>query len=556
MPARASTPKSAREGPASAPSNRPAFSVILPSVPTTNAATPRGPTEEIARLRLERDLFQRLLELGSRDDMRPFLEDALALIAEVTGARKGYIEIDRPGRAGSGGEASEPRVWIARGLSEDELAQARREISTGIVAEALATGATISTASALDDPRFRDQRSVQAQRIQAVLCAPIGKEAPLGVLYLQGRSAPGPFPEEDRAHAETFARHLAVLADRLLARAERDLAAASVDHTAALRSRLHVEGVAGTSRALAEVLRQVSVAAPVPVAVLITGESGTGKTAIARALHASSPRAGGPFVEVNCAAIPETLFESELFGAEKGAHSTATRRIDGKIDAARGGTLFLDEVGELPLSIQSKLLMFLQSRRYYRLGSSSPIEADVRVVAATNADLEELVQAKRFREDLYYRLNVLEVRVPPLRDRREDIVPIAEAIAVGLGRSNQRVIPLSSAARAALAEGEWPGNVRQLENAVARGWAVALHEEAAAIEPWHVFPDRAASGGASAGDAATYEDAVRSFQARFLREALDKYGWNVSETARRVGLARSHLYDLIRAHGIARSTRK
>jgi DNA-binding NtrC family response regulator len=517
----------------------------------TNAEGPRSPTEEIARLRLERDLFQRLLELGSRDDIRPFLEDALALIAEVTGARKGYIEIDRPGRAGAGDEPSEPRLWMARGLSEDELAHARREISTGIVAEALATGATISTASALNDPRFRDQRSVQAQRIQAVLCAPIGKDPPLGVLYLQGRSAPGPFPEEDRAHAEIFARHLAVLADRLLARAERDLAAASVDHTAPLRARLRVEGVAGTSRALAEVLRQVSVAG-----VLITGESGTGKTAIARALHASSPRAGGPFIEVNCAAIPETLFESELFGAEKGAHSTATKRIDGKIDAARGGTLFLDEVGELPLSIQSKLLMFLQSRRYYRLGSSSPIEADVRVVAATNANLEELVQAKRFREDLYYRLNVLEVRVPPLRERREDIVPIAESIALGLGRSNQRAIPLSSAARAALSESEWPGNVRQLENAVARGWAVALHEEAAAIEPWHVFPDRAASGSASAGDPATYEDAVRVFQARFLREALEKHGWNVSETARRIGLARSHLYDLIRAHGIARSARK
>jgi DNA-binding NtrC family response regulator len=524
----------------------------------TTAANARGPAEEITRLRLERDLFQRLLELGSRDDMRPFLEDALALIAEVTGARKGYIEIDRPDRAGEG-DAGEPRLWMARGLSDDELAQARREISTGIVAEALATGATISTASALDDPRFRDQRSVQAQRIQAVLCAPIGSDPPLGVLYLQGRSAPGPFPEEDRAHAEIFARHLAVLADRLLARAERDLASASIDHTAALRSRLRIEGVAGTSRALAEVLRQVAVAAPVPVAVLVTGESGTGKTAIARALHASSPRAGGPFVEVNCAAIPETLFESELFGAEKGAHSTATKRIDGKVDAARGGTLFLDEVGELPLSIQSKLLMFLQSRRYYRLGSSSPIEADVRVVAATNADLEELVQAKRFREDLYYRLNVLEVRVPPLRERREDIVPIAEAIALGLGRSGQRAIPLSGAARAALSESEWPGNVRQLENAVARGWAVALHEEAAAIEPWHLFPDRAAIGGAGAGEAgeaATYEDAVRLFQARFLREALEKHGWNVSETARRIGLARSHLYDLIRAHGIARAPRK
>jgi DNA-binding NtrC family response regulator len=506
-----------------------------------------APTDDIARLRLERDLFRRLLELGSREDMRPFLEDALSLIAEVTSARKGYIEL-----RGEGGRASPPRFFIARGFNDDEIAAVRREISTGIVAEAIETGRTISTASAVEDPRFRDQRSVQAQRIQAVLCAPVGSSPPLGVVYLQGRAAPGPFPEEDRAHAETFARHLAPLADRLLAR---DAAAAGLDHTAAYRQRLSVVGIAGTSRALAEVLRQVSVAAPVPVAVLITGESGTGKTALARALHESSPRARGPFIEVNCAAIPEALFESELFGAEKGAHSTATRRIEGKVDAAKGGTLFLDEVGEIPLALQGKLLMFLQSKRYYRLGSATPIEADVRVVTATNASLEELVQKKRFREDLFYRLNVLEVRVPPLRDRREDIGPIAEAIVEGLGKAHERPLPLSRAAQVALAEAEWPGNVRQLENALARGWAVALSEGADAILPAHLFPERAAAAGGDA-ETATYEDAVRRFQARFLREALEANGWNVSETARKVGLSRSHLNDLIRAHGLSRAPRR
>lgn len=509
-----------------------------------------APPSEIDRLRLERDLFLRLLELGARDDLRPFLEDALALIVEVTGARRGYIEV----RAGS---RESPPFWIAHGLTDAELAQARREISTNIVAEALATGRTVSTASAFEDPRFRAQESVQAQRIQAVLCAPIllgaaPANATIGVVYLQGRKAPGPFPEVDRAHAEIFARHLAPLADRLLAREE---AASAADHTAELRARLAASGIAGTSRALAEVFRQVLVAAPVPVAVLVTGESGTGKTAIARALHDSSPRARGPFVELNCAALPEALFESELFGAEKGAHSTATRRIEGKVDAARGGTLFLDEVGEIPLALQSKLLMFLQSRRYYRLGGNAAIEADVRVIAATNASLEDLVQNKRFREDLYYRLNVLEVRVPPLRDRREDVGPIAEAIVRALGEAHDRPLPISRAAKVALLESEWPGNVRQLENAIQRGWAVALSEEAPAIEPRHLFPDRPAAEGAEAGGE-KYEDALRRFQARFLREALEQNGWNVSETARRVGLARSHLNDLIKAHGLSRAARK
>jgi Nif-specific regulatory protein len=499
------------------------------------------------RLRLERDLFRRLLELGARDDLRPFLEDALSLIVEVTGARQGYLEVRAGGRAGLG-----PPFWIGKGVTDAELVEVRRAISTQIIAEALSSGRTISTASAVDDPRFRGHESVLAQRIRAVLCAPIGEAPSIGVVYLQGRSAPGPFPEEDRVHAEIFARHLAPLADRLLAR---EVASSAADHTAELRGRLAVSGVAGTSRALGEVFRQVLVAAPVPVAVLLTGESGTGKTAIARALHESSPRARGPFVEVNCAALPEALFESELFGAEKGAHSTATRRIEGKVDAAKGGTLFLDEVGEIPLPVQSKLLMFLQSRRYYRLGGSAPIEADVRVIAATNADLPELVADKRFREDLYYRLNVLEVRVPPLRDRPEDVGSIAEAIVAALGKAHDRPLPISRAARVALAESEWPGNVRQLENAVQRGWATALGEGAAAIEPRHLFPDR---GGAAegAGGATTYEEAMRRFQAKFVREALEQNGWNVSETARRIGLARSHLNDLIKAHGLARGGRK
>jgi Nif-specific regulatory protein len=512
---------------------------------------------DVERLRLERDLFLRLLELGARDDLRPFLEDALRLIVEVTGAQKGYLELSA-GRAGA-----DPPFWIARGLDDAELAQARRALSTGIIAEALASGRTVSTASAVEDPRFRGHASVQAQRLQAVLCAPVGQEvvpdgaspqtplrAPIGVVYLAGRASTGPFPEADRAHVELFARHLAPLADRLL---YRETAAALADHTVEPRRRLSVAGMAGTSRALAEVFRQILVAAPVPVAVLITGESGTGKTAVARALHDSSPRGPKPFVEINCAAIPETLFESELFGAEKGAHSTATRRIEGKIDAARGGTLFLDEVGEMPFAMQSKLLTFLQSRRYYRLGGTAAVEADVRVVAATNADLPERVAERRFREDLYYRLNVLEVRVPPLRERPEDIAPIAEHLVRALGESHDRVIPLSRAARLALGESEWPGNVRQLENAVQRGWAVALSEGAPAIEPRHIFPDRA--GAEPDAASATYEDAMRRYQGRFLREALEQSGWNVSETARRIGLARSHLNDLIKAHGLSRGKR-
>ncbi len=491
-----------------------------------------APRSELDRVRAERDLFQRLLELGHQEDLTPFLEGALDLVLEATGAKRGYLEL-------TGG------FHMARGFTESELLGVRQEISTGIVAQALATGRTVSTASAVDDPRFRDQKSVQAQKIRAVLCAPVSS---LGVVYLQGRDAAGPFPEEDRAHVETFARHLAPFADRLLTRA-----APEEDATRELRARLPKLSIAGTSRALAEVLRQVLVAAPVNVPVLVTGETGTGKTALARALHDASPRARAPFVEINCAAVPEALFESELFGAEKGAHSTATKRVEGKIDAARGGTLFLDEIGEMPLALQAKLLMFLQSKKYYRLGSSTPIDADVRVVAATNADLESLAREKRFREDLFYRLNVLAIAVPPLRDRVEDIGPIADAVAASLLEREGRGAPLSRAAHRALAEAEWPGNVRQLENVVQRGWATALADGSAAIEPKHLFPQRAKTGGESEGEPLGYQEATRAFQAKFLREALEATSFNVSETARRIGLARSHLNDLIRVHGLTRT---
>ncbi len=379
-----------------------------------------------------------------------------------------------------------------------------------------------------------------------MLCAPIGGTAPFGALYLQGRPSPGPFTERERQLAEAFAHRVAPLADRL----RQQPAEAPDDPTREARARLKVDGVVGASKALADALRLVAVASQVDVPVLFVGESGTGKTELARCLHASSRRARGPFVELNCAAIPETLLEAELFGAERGAHSTATRRTPGKIAAAEGGTLFLDEVAELAQGAQAKLLQFLQSKHYYRLGDATPQRADVRVVAATNADLESSVQSKRFREDLYYRLDVFRVRVPSLRERVEDIALIAESIARA-GAPDGHPLTLTRAARAALTSAEWPGNVRQLAAAVQRGIAFAIDEGVSAIDAHHLFPERAI---AAAGPEAplTWQEATRRFQRALLEETLASCGGNVSEAARRLDLARSHLHDLLRAHGLGR----
>jgi Nif-specific regulatory protein len=491
------------------------------------------------RLRLERDLYRRLLELGTYDDPRPFLRDALELVVGVTGARRGFLSM--------GGDDRAPAAFLASGFDDEEIARIQAQVSGGIIAQAISTGRTVHTDSALVDPRFSAHQSVQLNRISAVLCAPIGEDRPLGVVYLQDRTADGPFTEAERDRAELFARHLAPFVDRLALRQRVD-----ADATTAIRARLAVDGLVGRSKQLADVLNQVEAAARFAMPVLLTGPSGTGKTAFARAIHDNSPRASGPFIELNCATLPEALFESELFGAEKGAHSTATRRMPGKIAAAEGGTLMLDEIGELPLALQGKLLQFLQSREYYALGSTTVERANVRVIAATNADLRGGVERRTFREDLYWRLDVLSIRMPPLDERRGDIEPLARHLASAACRRNELPeMDLSPSAIAALDSADWPGNIRQLGHVVEMAVIRAAMAGARRLERRHVFPDAADEvAAAEVRGPMTWQESTRVFQAGLLAQVLAATGWNISETARRLDLTRTHVRHLIASFGL------
>jgi len=311
------------------------------------------------------------------------------------------------------------------------------------------------------------------------------------------------------------------------------------------------EDLVGTGPAMRKVFETIQKVAETDLTVLVRGESGTGKELVAQALHHRSARAKRPFVAVNCAAISRELVESELFGHEKGAFTGADARRAGRFEAAEGGTIFLDEIGDMAPETQAKVLRVLQERSFERVGGTKPIEADVRVVAATHRDLEADVQADRFREDLYYRLRVVELEIPPLRDRLEDLPMLVarflEQVADRLDRERK---PISDSAMARLARHPWPGNVRELRNVVEQAAVMASGE---AIEEEDLRLDSSAVLAVAAAlpnHAATFTDAkklaVEQFERDYLLRALRQNGGNISRTAESIGMVRQSLQQKIR----------
>ncbi|MBZ0270731.1 sigma-54 dependent transcriptional regulator [bacterium] len=313
--------------------------------------------------------------------------------------------------------------------------------------------------------------------------------------------------------------------------------------------------IVGESPAMRALKEQIDRAAPTDGRVLITGENGAGKELVARQIHAQSTRADKPFIEVNCAAIPEELIESELFGHEKGAFTGATAKRRGKFDLADGGTIFLDEIADMSLRTQAKILRILQEQRFERVGGAETIPVDVRVLAATNKDLENQIRQGAFREDLYFRLNVIPINVPPLRERVEDIPKLVEFFAARYSQSAG--IPrkhFDDEAVRALASAAWPGNVRELKNIVERlvimtpGPTIGADAARAAIKPGEAAA--AAAEEARVLDESSWKDAKVRFERAYLLRKLREHGGHVSRTAEAIGVERTHLHRRIKALGI------
>ncbi|MGB0415461.1 MAG: sigma-54-dependent transcriptional regulator [Coraliomargarita sp.] len=305
--------------------------------------------------------------------------------------------------------------------------------------------------------------------------------------------------------------------------------------------------VLGQSPVMQQVQALVERIAPTANSVLLTGSSGTGKTLLARSIHAASKRADGPFISVSCPSLPGELLESEMFGHEKGAFTGATARRIGRAQLAEGGTLFLDEIGELSLPLQAKLLTFLQSKTYYRIGGEKALQSDVRILAATNQDLEARVQAGLFREDLFYRLNVLPIQMPNLAERRADIPMLVEQFVGRIASENEQAMPvITPECLLKLQQMPWPGNVRELENAVIRAMALRTDPEQLQVDDLIglAAPQSAAVGGSLGGMT------LAEIERRALVDTLELCGQRKAEAARMLGIAEKSVYNKMRRHGL------
>jgi Nif-specific regulatory protein len=413
-------------------------------------------------------------------------------------------------------------------------------VSRTITDRVLREGISILSNDVQQNEALGAAESLIASRIQSLLCVPLMlAEKVIGVIYLY-TSDPATRFDQDQLQLVTAIAGIAAVALENARHVEW-----LESENQRLQEDIQVEhNMIGESERMRSVYQYIARVAPTSSTVLITGESGTGKELAARAIHLNSPRKGKPFVAVNCAALTETLLESELFGHEKGAFTGALVQKKGKLEVADGGTLFLDEVGEMPALLQAKLLRVLQEREFERVGGTRTLKVDIRLIAATNRDLEEAIRQGTFRTDLYYRLNVVSLSMPPLRERREDIPLLANYFVQKYSdKCNRKVKGISSEARARLTNYDWPGNVREFENAIERALVLGTTE---LILPEDLPEAVLETVVPASGGVAKYHEAVTEAKKHLILQAVEQAAGNYTEAAKLLGVHPNYLHRLIR----------
>ncbi len=482
--------------------------------------------------RMARDLnalFKITSTLNSIRGLDELQQKLLQLIGEVVPADTGAIVILRHADE----EPSSSSVWHRDGTNNSQL-RIRREL----VQRALWERTPVISRPPADS----------AER-ETVLCVPlVGVERAIGVLYLISSAVPDGFGDDHVHFLGSVSGVAAVTLENVLA------TEALRNENRRLQAELDLEGVIiGESRLMRQVQNFIGRVAKSDSTVLIRGESGTGKELVARAIHRNSGRVDKPFVAINCAAIPETLLESELFGHEKGSFTGAIALKKGRLEVAEGGTIFLDEIGELAPLLQVKLLRALQEREFERVGGTRTLKLEARVLAATNKNLEEAIKTGEFRQDLYYRLNVVSIVVPPLRERADDIPLLAMYFSAKYADKCKRPLKgISSTARALLTSYSWPGNVRELENAIEHAMVLGIGDEIVAED----LPEALLETQALQPAGKTYHDKINQLKKMMILDAVKENKGNYTEAARALGVHPNYLHRLIRNLDIKEELRK
>ncbi len=470
--------------------------------------------------------------LNSTKGLETIQRRLLELILEIVPAERGAILLC---------DESSEDLALSSSLSKSSRRDELIRVSRTITKQSLSNrSAILSNEIGREGSTTDASESLIAEEVTALLCVPlILFEKPLGLIYLDSRDATTTFDEHHLQLLTAVANMAAVALE----------GAQRVEQLASEKNRINRElnlkhDMIGESRPMRELYQMIAKVAPTDSTVLILGESGTGKELAARAIHSNSPRAEKPFIAINCATLTEQLLESELFGHEKGAFTGAIALKKGKLEIADGGTVFLDEVGELAANIQAKLLRVLQERQFERLGGTRPIKVDIRIIAATNRNLPETVKAGSFRQDLYYRLNIITLTLTPLRERREDIPLLASFFASECSkRSKKKPMRVSPEARACLVNYDWPGNVRELENAIERAIVLGVAE---VIMPADLPEAILETVNITEAPMAKFYDVLRETKRQLILNTIEQANGNLAEAAKTLGIHPNNLHRLIR----------